>query len=143
MPDLHSPRTATRRPVTLRRLLRSVDGWPHVAIGPILLVFSARLADAVGVSRTGLLVFLVVFTLYGVVVLLGSRAAEVPRWLAAVAVVVNVAYVGVVALSLVVSDLTTPGAVLHAVLVLNGLGVTAVLLRLSAAQFRPGLASGR
>ncbi len=123
--------------MTLERLLRQVDGWPHVLFGPVLLIFSGRIAKALGVHEGALVAFVLAFTLYGVVVVLGVRRGGVPRWLAALAIGMNGLFVMAVATSLAVSDVTTFGTVLHAALILNGVAVTAMLIRLSRTRVPP------
>lgn len=97
----------------------------------MLLAFADSLGDVGGVSTKALHLFLVVFTLYGVVVLFGLRRGAAPPRLAGLAIAMNAAFVVVVAVSAALSDLTSRGSVVHVLLILNGLGVTGKLVWLS------------
>lgn len=116
-------------------LLRYVDGWPHLLLGPVLLAFAGPLAEATGVGVRPLIAFLVAFTAYGVVVLVGLRDPSVPRWLATEALAANVAFLVVVSISMLLSDLTTLGWWVHGLALLSGAGTTVMLLRESRRYF--------
>ena len=121
--------------VTLSRLLRHVDGLPHVVVGPLLLVFTVPLARALGLDAVALMVFLVLLTAYGVVVLWGLRAERVPGWLAVIAVIANGLFLAAIVTSLAVSDLTSWGRGLHLLLLVNGAVVTVLLIRCARQEF--------
>jgi len=76
-------------------LLRRVDGLPHVVLGPLLLAGLTPLERLTGASRAGLVAFLVPFTAYGVVVVVGTRkpGSPPPQWLVPSAVTANIAAV--------------------------------------------------
>ena len=77
------------------RLLRRVDGVPHVVLGPLLLAAVRPLERVTGVPQRTLTAILVPFTAYGAVVVVATheRGTPVPPWLVPVAVAVNVAAV--------------------------------------------------
>ena len=73
------------------RLLRRVDGVPHVVLGPVLLAAVSPLERVTGVPRGTLTAILVPFTAYGVVVVAATRERDtsVPSWLVPLAVAAN------------------------------------------------------
>jgi hypothetical protein len=74
------------------RLLRRVDGLPHVVLGPLLLAGLRPLERLTGASRGSLAAILVPFTAYGVVVVVGTQnlGSPPPRWLVPLAVTANI-----------------------------------------------------
>lgn len=103
--------SSEQRRQLLPTFLFNVDGVAGVMGGVPCLFLSRRMADSVGLPRHLVENFLLIFTGYGVVVLLGlrgrghvSKDEHVPRWLTAAALVVNAAFLGSVGFSLRVFD---------------------------------------
>ena len=75
-------------------LLRRVDGYPHVVLGPLLLAGLTPVGRVTGASRGTLAAILVPFTAYGILVVAGTRNPdEPPQWLVPLAVMANAAAV--------------------------------------------------
>ncbi len=77
-----------------RRIVRIVDGWGHVVVGPPLLA-AGPLAEAVGLPARALPTFLGGFVAYGAYVLYRTRrgAGDSVRGLIPVALAANISFV--------------------------------------------------
>lgn len=137
--------SSERRRQLLPSILFTMDGVAGVIGGVPSLLFSHRIANAVGMPHHLVQNFLLVFTSYGVVVLLGlggRRATgnneHIPRWLTAVALVVNAAFLGTVGFSLSYFDqnLTGPGRWLLRGMLGMGTVVTTGLVYATAEHYR-------
>lgn len=125
------------------RQWRLADGVAHLILGPIIIIAVAPVSDLLGLPTGPLLVFLLLFTLYGAVVVLGTRRDQVSDQMLLLGVAANAVFVVVVAGTALMARPTSVGlAVLLAVMssgvvVAGALGFALYLRRKTTAPSRP------
>lgn len=112
-----------------RRIVRIVDGWGHVLVGPPLLAAARSVAGAVGLPARALRTFLAGFIVYGGYVLYRTRRIvhDADRGLIPVALAANVSFVMLCVSALRTDELQPLGKAAASMGIATGSGMTALL----------------